>query len=293
MPLTSPRLWVIATPLGNPGDLSPRARRALEGADLVLAEDTRLAARLFRECGIPLRSFTSFFEHNEEKRQEEVLSALRSGGNVALITDAGTPLLSDPGYRLVTACRKENIPVSPIPGPSAPVAALSAAGLPPVPFSFLGFLPRDVSGRKKILEKYAHVPGSLVFFERKDRLEESLGLALEILGPRKFAICREMTKEHEEFIGADLADYKKYCQNLLGEITVVIGPAETESRSALADAKEILQKFLESGRKPREAARRAARELSGWPSKELYSLAWQFRDGQNNKSGTESDKIDN
>ncbi len=128
------------------------------------------------------------------------------------------------------------------------------------------------------------MPGSLVFFERKDRLEESLGLALEILGPRKFAICREMTKEHEEFIGADLADYKKYCQNLLGEITVVIGPAETESRSALADAKEILQKFLESGRKPREAARLAARELSGWPSKELYSLAGQFRDGQNNKS---------
>lgn len=293
MPLTSPRLWVIATPLGNPGDLSPRARRALEGADLVLAEDTRLAARLFRECGIPLRSFTSFFEHNEEKRQEEILSALRSGRNVALITDAGTPLLSDPGYRLVTACRKENIPVSPIPGPSAPVAALSAAGLPPVPFSFLGFLPRDASGRKKILEKFTSVPGSLVFFERKDRLEESLGLALEILGPRKFAICREMTKEHEEFIGADLADYKRYCQNLLGEITVVIGPAETESRSTLADAKAILQKFLESGCKPREAARLAARELSGWPSKELYSLAGQFRDGQDNKFGIESDKIHN
>lgn len=275
MPLISPRLWIIATPLGNPGDLSPRARQILQLADIVLAEDTRLAAKLFRECGLAARPFTSFFEHNEDKRQKEVLSALRSGRNVALITDAGTPLLSDPGYRLVAACRKEKIPVSPVPGPSAPVAALSAAGLPPVPFSFLGFMPRDYAGRKKILEKFASVPGSLIFFERKDRLEESLETVLEILGPRRVVICREMTKEYEEFIEGELANYQEFAKNLLGEITVVIGPDKGGYRSSQDEAEAVLREFMDF--RPKEAARKAGERLSGWSSKELYALAEQIR----------------
>ena len=171
MPLNANRLWIVATPLGNPGDLSPRAREVLASADLVLAEDTRRTARLLRDCGIEARRLLSFYDHNEAERQEGVLRMLREGQTVALVSDAGTPLLADPGYRLVRACRKEGLTVSPLPGPSAPVTALSAAGIPPLPHSFLGFLPRDAAGRDALFSAFAHVPGALIFFERKDRLK--------------------------------------------------------------------------------------------------------------------------
>lgn len=173
----------MATPLGNPGDLSPRAREVLAGADLILAEDTRRAGLLCSQCNIPARRFLSFHDHNESERQEEALRLLRQGQNLALVSDAGTPLLADPGYRLVRACRAEGLPVSPVPGPSAPVTALSAAGIPPLPYTFLGFLPRDAAGRRATLSAFARTPGSLIFFERKDRLRESLAQAAELLGP--------------------------------------------------------------------------------------------------------------
>ena len=159
---TSPapgHLWIVATPLGNPGDLSPRAREVLAGADLILAEDTRRAGLLCSQCNIPARRFLSFHDHNESERQEEVLRLLRQGQNLALVSDAGTPLLADPGYRLVRACRAEGLPVSPVPGPSAPVTALSAAGIPPLPYTFLGFLPRDAAGRRATLSAFARTPG--------------------------------------------------------------------------------------------------------------------------------------
>lgn len=273
MPSTSPRLWIIAAPLGNPGDLSPRAREILENADLVLAEDTRRAAALFRRLGLAPRRFLSFYEQNEAERQEEVLAALRAGCQAALISDAGTPLLADPGYRLVRACRREGLPVSPVPGPSAPVAALSAAGLPPLPFSFLGFLPRDAAGRRAIFRAYAATPGSLVFFERQDRLAESLALAADILGPREIAICRELTKTHEEFLLGRLEEAGTLAQNLLGEITVVIGPPEAAPpRAEQEDAQALLKSLLAQGLKPREAAREARNRLSGWNAKQLYAL---------------------
>lgn len=273
MPSTSPRLWIVATPLGNPGDLSPRAREALETADLVLAEDTRRAAALFRRHGLAPRRFLSFYEQNEEDRREEVLAALRAGARVALISDAGTPLVADPGYRLVRACRREGLTVSPVPGPSAPVAALSAAGLPPLPFTFLGFLPRDAGGRRALFTAYAAVPGSLVFFERKDRLAESLALAAGILGPRELAICRELTKTHEEFRLGRLEKAGELAQDLLGEITVIIGPPEgTPARAGREEAESCLRTLLASGLKPREAAREAHSRLPGWSAKELYAL---------------------
>jgi len=180
---TSPapgHLWIVATPLGNPGDLSPRAREVLAGADLILAEDPRRAGLLCSQCNIPARRFLSFHDPNESERQEEVLRLLRQGQNLALVSDAGTPLLADPGYRLVRACRAEGLPVSPVPGPSAPVTALSAAGIPPLPYTFLGFLPRDAAGRRATLSAFARTPGSLIFFERKDRLRESLAQAAEL-----------------------------------------------------------------------------------------------------------------
>lgn len=272
MPLSMNRLWIVATPLGNPGDLSPRAREALTAADLVLAEDTRRTARLLRECGIEARRLLSFHDHNETERQEGVLRLLREGRCIALVSDAGTPLLADPGYRLVRACRKEGLAVSPLPGPSAPVTALSAAGIPPLPHSFLGFLPRDAAGRDALFAAFAHVPGALVFFERKDRLKESLAQAARLLGPREVAVCRELTKEHEEFIVGRLEDAALLPDELLGEITVVVGPPEWEERTPRAEVLLLAQEALAQGGKPRQVARRLQESTRGWSGKELYAL---------------------
>ena len=272
MPLNANRLWIVATPLGNPGDLSPRAREVLASADLVLAEDTRRTARLLRECGIETRRLLSFHDHNETERQEGVLRLLREGQCVALVSDAGTPLLADPGYRLVRACRKEGLAVSPLPGPSAPVAALSAAGIPPLPHSFLGFLPRDASGRDALFTAFAHVPGALIFFERKDRLKESLAQAARILGPRELAVCRELTKEHEEFIVGRLEESDQLPDELLGEITVVVGPPEHTERTPREEVLLLANTELAQGGKPRQVARRVQDAVRGWSGKEIYAL---------------------
>ena len=272
MPLNANRLWIVATPLGNPGDLSPRAREVLASADLVLAEDTRRTARLLRECGIETRRLLSFHDHNETERQEGVLRLLREGQCVALVSDAGTPLLADPGYRLVRACRKEGLAVSPLPGPSAPVAALSAAGIPPLPHSFLGFLPRDASGRDALFTAFAHVPGALIFFERKDRLKESLAQAARILGPRELAVCRELTKEHEEFIVGRLEESHQLPDELLGEITVVVGPPEHTERTPREAVLKLANAELAQGGKPRQVARRVQDSVRGWSGKEIYAL---------------------
>lgn len=272
MPLNANRLWIVATPLGNPGDLSPRARKILSSADLVLAEDTRRTLRLLRECNIEVRRLLSFYDHNEAERQESVLRFLREGQAVALVSDAGTPLLADPGYRLVRACRKEGLAVSPLPGPSAPVAALSAAGIPPLPHSFLGFLPRDATGRDALLTAFAHVPGALIFFERKDRLKESLAQAARILGPRELAVCRELTKEHEEFILGRLEESAYLPDDLLGEITVIIGPRERIERTPREEVLLLARRVLAEGGKPRQVARRVQGRVQGWSGKEIYAL---------------------
>ena len=272
MPLNANRLWIVATPLGNPGDLSPRAREVLASADLVLAEDTRRTARLLRECGLEVRRLLSFHDHNETERQEGVLRLLREGQNVALVSDAGTPLLADPGYRLVRACRKEGLAVSPLTGPSAPVTALSAAGIPPLPHSFLGFLPRDAAGRDALFSAFAHVPGALIFFERKDRLKESLAQAARILGPRELAVCRELTKEHEEFIVGRLEDSAQLPDELLGEITVVVGPPEHTERTPREEVLLLANEELAQGGKPRQVARRVQDAVRGWSGKEIYAL---------------------
>lgn len=270
-PLTS-RLWVVATPLGNLGDLSPRARQVIESADLVLAEDTRRAAMLCQRCGITASRFLSFFDHNEAERQAEVLERLEQGQNIVLISDAGTPLMADPGYRLVRACRKQGLEVSPVPGPSAAVAALSACGLPPLPYSFLGFLPRDGGSQRSLFSAFARVPGSLVFFERKNRLGRSLALAGSILGPRELAICRELTKSHEEFILTRLENAPALPQELPGEITVVIGPPEDRVRTDRETVIAMLRKEQDLGGKPRQVAARLRDKVDGWSSSEIYAL---------------------
>lgn len=276
MPSTTPgRLWIVATPLGNPGDFSPRAREIVQRADAVLCEDTRRTGLLFSQCGLTARRLVSFHDRNEQARQEDALRRLREGAELALVSDAGTPLVADPGYRLVRACRAEGIPVSPVPGPSAPVAALSAAGLPPLPYTFLGFLPRDDAGRRQTLSAFARTPGSLVFFERKDRLQASLAVAAALLGPREAAICRELTKTHEEFILFRLENHGQLPSDLLGEVTVILGPPEGELRAGPEEARACLRRLAGAAGqriRPKELARQAHDLLPGWSVKELYEL---------------------
>lgn len=276
MPLTPIRLWVVATPLGNPGDLSPRAREVLESVDMVLAEDTRRAGLLCQRCGVRVRRFVSFHDHNEGSRTSAIVRELNEGRSAALISDAGTPLMADPGYRLVRACRAAGVGVSVVPGPCAAVAALMGAGLPPQPFVFLGFLPRAQGQQETLWRRFAALPATLVFFERKDRLAATLALASAVLGPRELALAREMTKTHEEFILSRLEDHALLPQNLLGELTVLIGPPEANTRSPREEVLAHIQAQRAHGETGggtgREIARRTQALVCGWTSKEIYAL---------------------
>ncbi len=278
MPLNATSLWIVATPIGNPDDLSPRARQILASVDVILAEDTRRAMWLLAQCGIRAARVISLFEHNEDEKLPGILAELRKGISMALVSDAGTPLLSDPGYRLVRACRKEGIAVSPVPGPSAPVAALSACGIAPLPSTFLGFLPRGRKNRADLFSGFAHCPGTLVFFERKDRLAESLAIAAETLGEREICICRELTKTHEEFI--QLKPGQTLPDNLAGELTIVIGPSTHPARMDAETAAGIIRLELQNGKGAKQASVNARQKCQGWSAAELYKLAMEIKNGE-------------
>ena len=277
MSSNSGKLWIVATPLGNPGDLSPRARDILGLADIILAEDTRRSGLLLAACGITPGRFISLHDHNEKGRVAGILEELRNGTQAALVSDAGTPLISDPGYQLVKACREAGIAVSPVPGPSAPLAALSASGLPPLPFAFLGFPPRGKGDIRKFFTPYAALECTLVFFERKDRLASTLALAHEVLGERDGCIAREITKTFEEFIPFRLdagTETTLREREFLGEITVVLGPPASVTATPEEDIRELAaeQKRLAPEAKPREIARRVQRLAVGWNVDAVYAL---------------------
>jgi 16S rRNA (cytidine1402-2'-O)-methyltransferase len=267
-------LFVVATPLGNADDLSPRARNVLMDADVILAEDTRRAGLLFKRLGLARHGrLISFFEHNEDKKLPKVLDLLGEGLSVALISDAGTPLLSDPGFTLVRACREQGFRVTPVPGPSAPVTALSASGLPPLPYTFLGFPPRKKSHTEKLFAAHRDTGATLVLFERKTRLAGTLAIARDILGERDFCVARELTKEYEEFLRGNLGALDDFDFELRGELTVIIGPgADSDGET---DETVILKRIAEeseAGGKPKEIARRVAERSEGWTAKEIYAL---------------------
>lgn len=267
---TSATLWVVATPLGNLGDITERARKVLASADLIFAEDTRRTGKLLQALDISGKSMVSLHEHNEEKRIKKVLAHFEEGNDAALVSDAGTPLMSDPGYRVVRACRENGVRVVPVPGPSAPVTALSGCGLPPYPFTFLGFLPRKEGQMRKLFEAHGATGATIVFFERKSRLRETLHLAYESLGNREFSICRELTKDYEEFINGNLEDWETVSEELRGEITVVVGPPVNNGPVSEEDIIQMIDAEMESGDKPKVIARRIAEKVEGWTAKAVY-----------------------
>lgn len=224
------KLIVVATPIGNLDDLSPRARSALVESDLIACEDTRHTGRMLSRLGIEAR-LLSLHEHNERQRVPHILEQLEEGMQVALVSDAGTPLLSDPGFVLVRGAAAQAIPVEHIPGASAILTALVVSGLPPYPFTFLGFPPPRKGRRQRFFGRFSDLTHTLVFFESPHRIVASLDDAREILGDRPAAVGRELTKLHEETVRGRISDIHSVLASrpsIKGEFTVVLGPPEVD-----------------------------------------------------------------
>ncbi|MEP6973076.1 MAG: 16S rRNA (cytidine(1402)-2'-O)-methyltransferase, partial [Actinomycetota bacterium] len=264
-------LFLVGTPIGNLGDISPRAVETLGAADLIAAEDTRRTGRLLAHLQLVDRTLLSFFEGNERERTEELLRHLRNGATVALVTDGGMPTISDPGFRLVRACAAEGIDVRVVPGPSAAIAALAISGLPTDRFVFEGFLPRKAGDRKRRLDALTTDSRTIVFFESPRRLKTMLTETLGVLGDRPVAIARELTKLHEEVVRGTLSGTLARIEDLTlkGEVVVVVGGCE-DQRPADEDALvERARMFVAEGMRPREAAR-AVGEGQGASTNAIY-----------------------
>jgi 16S rRNA (cytidine1402-2'-O)-methyltransferase len=271
MDKTRGRLYVVATPLGNLEDMTARAARVLREVALIACEDTRRTATLLRAHGITTPT-TSYFEHNERSKGARVLAELLSGRDVALVSDAGTPAISDPGFRLVRDARAAGVAVLPIPGPSAVVAALSVSGLPSDRFLFVGFLPARSGARRRAIEDLSERRETLVFYESPLRVVDVLTEMTDVWGEREAFLAREATKLHEEYLRGTLAELSALLAarpTLKGEITLVVSGA-SDAPPALDEAPEALFARLRAeGHTRREAVREIARR-TGLPAREVY-----------------------
>jgi 16S rRNA (cytidine1402-2'-O)-methyltransferase len=276
-------LYVTATPIGNARDVTLRALDVLEGVDLIAAEDTRVTAKLLAIFAIA-KPLTPYNDHNAVRERPKLLARLKDGARVALVSDAGTPLVSDPGYKLVREALVAGIPVHAIPGASAPLAALALAGLPTDRFFFAGFLSTKQGERRQALHELKTIRATLIFFEAPQRLAASLADMVEILGCRPAAVARELTKLHEEVRRGDLASLAQAYVKVLprGEITVAVGPAgETETDLSRVDS--ALDKALVF--MPVRAAVDLVAEMLGAPRREVYTRALARKtDGQDTTS---------
>ncbi|HEX2029790.1 MAG TPA: 16S rRNA (cytidine(1402)-2'-O)-methyltransferase [Actinomycetota bacterium] len=272
-------LWLVGTPIGNLGDITERARNVLRRADLIACEDTRRTRALLSHLGIEGKRLVSFFEANEERRIPELLGRLRDGRDVAVVSDAGMPVLSDPGYRLVAACVEQGLPVDVVPGPSAAVAALVVSGLPTDRFAFEGFLPRKAGARRARLAELADDPRTLVLFESPRRVASLLREAAAELGPeRPAAVARELTKLHQEVVRGTLGDLVQRFgrEELRGEIVVVIAGAPERAAPDFDRLGEEVERLTEEGLSRREAVDRVAGE-AGASRRQLYEASLRRR----------------
>jgi 16S rRNA (cytidine1402-2'-O)-methyltransferase len=278
-PVAPGTLYVVATPIGNLEDVTLRALRILREVDRVACEDTRRTGTLLRAHGISTPT-TSYFEHNERWKGDRILEALRSGRSVALVTDAGTPGVSDPGYRLVRDARAEGLPVVPVPGPSAAVAALSVSGLPTDRFLFVGFLPARAGARRRALEELADFRSTLVFYESPVRISDALLDMASLLGDREAFLFREATKLHEEYARGrlrELHDRLLARGAVKGEVVLVVAGAPERPRGT-EDPLALYRVLAAEGRTRREAVKEVARRL-GLPAREVYRLVQQGEPG--------------
>lgn len=277
-PALAPGLYVVATPIGNLRDITLRALQVLAAADLIACEDTRVSRRLLDHYGIGAR-LLAYHDHNAESARPRLLQRLAEDAAVALISDAGTPLISDPGFKLVRAAREAGHMVTAVPGPSAVMAALSSAGLPTDRFLFEGFLPAKSAARRNRIAELAAVPASLVLFEAGPRLGDTLADLAAVLDSREAAVCRELTKLHEEIRRGDLASLAAHYQGdaeVRGEMVIVVAPP----RAAAADAGEtetLLRQALQAHSLKDAVA--AVAQATGRPRREVYRQALAMSSG--------------
>ena len=269
-----PGLYVVATPIGNLGDLSPRAAETLRRADLVLAEDKRVTAKLLSHAGSKSR-LANYTDHSSEADRDGIVARLGTEA-IALVSDAGTPLISDPGYKLVRAAREAGHSVFTLPGPSALIAALTLAGLPTDRFLFAGFLPAKVKARQEALAELADIRATLVFYETGPRLGDALGAMREVLGSREGAVVREISKLYEESVTGSLAELaERYAGNQpKGEIVVVVGPPAEKAEASDDDLDRALTEAMRDASPSRAAADVASRLKI--PRKRAYARALEL-----------------
>jgi 16S rRNA (cytidine1402-2'-O)-methyltransferase len=273
------RLLIAATPLGQPSDASARLVSALGSADVIAAEDTRRIRTLAHALGAKTPGkVLSLFDQNEASRVPALVDDIKAGATVLLVSDAGMPLINDPGYRLVAACIEAGAPISCLPGPSAVTTALAVSGLPSDRFCFEGFAPRKQSARKSWLAALAAEPRTCVFFESPRRLPDTLKDAADVLGPsRKAAICRELTKTHEEIVRGSLAELAEWASDgVLGEITVVLAGAtpQTDPQTLVAE----VNRLVDDGMRVKDACAQVVAANPGAPSRrELYDAVLRSR----------------
>lgn len=267
-------LYIVATPIGNLEDITFRAVNVLKQVDLIAAEDTRHSRKLLSHFGIDTR-LISCHEHNEAEKTEHLINQLKKGCNIALISDAGTPCISDPGYFLVKKASNEKIKVTPIPGCSASIAGLSASGLPTDSFLFLGFLPKKKQKLVQSMDRYKEYPGTLIVYESPKRIKKTVQILINSIGNRKACLARELTKLHEEFIRGRLTDILTSLeskQQIKGEIVLFISGREKPSTISIETLKTIIQDRLKTEKhKTSELARILSKEY-GISKKTVYDL---------------------
>ncbi len=274
-----PFLYVVATPIGNLEDITLRALRVLREVKLIAAEDTRKTRRLLTTYDIKT-PMTSYFEHNKLTKLDYILEQLEDK-DVALVSEAGMPGISDPGYELIVAASRKGIPVVPVPGPSAVTTALAVSGLPTDRFLFIGFLPHKSSARRRVLESIADEPGTVIALEAPHRLNGALEDILAVLGDRRMAIGRELTKLHEEVFRGTVSEAIKHFTQPRGEFTLVIEGKTTGKKPQITETIEKqLQEMYRDGAKAKEAVAAMAGE-TGLPRRELYKIWLKF--GENKK----------